>query len=177
VGTKVVGHEGGAGIPPRQHPRRSNPGVGVQVVHRMRCSTWTPTPGPLRGKLADVTGYPLPLRPSCVRPTPDYIHRYINDHGRWERPWIRIVGRRLPAWPGRSVRESWVRCGLIFGLIRLRSPKFICVRINAEMQVADVSGIRRTVIPTSENRKIGSFIRRLRDLDFNRNSPDAVWFA
>jgi hypothetical protein len=48
-----------------------------------------------------------------------------------------------------------VHRGLIFGLIRLRSPKFTCVRINAETQVADVNGIRRTVIPSPENRKVG----------------------
>jgi hypothetical protein len=36
------------------------PDNDVQVSHRMRCSTWTPAPGPpLRDKLADVTGYPL----------------------------------------------------------------------------------------------------------------------
>ena len=46
-------------------------------------------------------------------------------------------------------------CGLIFGLIRLRSPTFIGIRLNAAMQVADVNGIRRTVIPSPENRKVG----------------------
>src|SRR5918998_3616493 len=45
--------------------------------------------------------------------------------------------------------------GLIIGLIRLRSPTFIGVRSNAAMQVADVNGIRRTIILTSENRKVG----------------------
>ena len=53
------------------------------------------------------------------------------------------------------VRESRVRRGLIFGLIRLRSPTFIGVRINAAMQVADVNGIQRTTIQTTENRKVG----------------------
>ena len=48
-----------------------------------------------------------------------------------------------------------VHRGLIFGLIRLCSPKFIWVRINAEMQVADVSVFQRTTIPTTENRKVG----------------------
>ena len=51
-------------------------------------------------------------------------------------------------------RAGWDR-GLIFGLIRLRSPTFIGVRIHAAMQVADVNGIQRTVIPTPENRKVG----------------------
>jgi hypothetical protein len=42
----------------------------------------------------------------------------------------------------RHIRElEWDR-GLIFGLIRLRSPSFIGVRIQAAMQVADVNGIR-----------------------------------
>ncbi len=35
----------------------------------MRCSIWTPAPapGPLRGKLADATGYPLPRSLGTVR--------------------------------------------------------------------------------------------------------------
>ena len=45
--------------------------------------------------------------------------------------------------------------GLIFGLIRLRSSAFSHVRFNAAMQVTDVNGIRRTIIQTSENRKVG----------------------
>jgi hypothetical protein len=45
--------------------------------------------------------------------------------------------------------------GLIFGLIHLRSPTFIGARSNAAMQVADVNGIRRTIILTPENRKVG----------------------
>src|SRR5918998_3001813 len=48
--------------------------------------------------------------------------------------------------------------GLIIGLICLRSPTFIGVRSNAAMQVADVNGIRRTIILTSENRKVGRSI-------------------
>jgi hypothetical protein len=46
--------------------------------------------------------------------------------------------------------------GLIFGLIRLRSSAFSRVRFNAAMQVTDVNGIRRTIIQTSENRKVDS---------------------
>ena len=54
----------------------------------------------------------------------------------------------------RHVREPrWDR-GLSFGLIRLRSPRFIGIQINAAMQVADVNGIRRTVIPRPENRMV-----------------------
>jgi hypothetical protein len=57
------------------------------------------------------------------------------------------------------VREPrWDR-GLIFGLIRLRSPRFIGIQINAAMPVADVNGIRRTVIPPPENRKVGGYGR------------------
>ena len=76
--------------------------------------------------------------------------------------------RRLPhitphGLPGRNRRDgaryglkmSVGHRGLIFGLIRLRSPTFIGVRIDAVMQVADVNGIRRTIILTSENRKVG----------------------
>jgi hypothetical protein len=59
-----------------------------------------------------------------------------------------------PVQSERHVRgPRWDR-GLIFGLIRLRSPTFIGVRINAAMQVADVNGIRRTIIPTFENAKV-----------------------
>jgi hypothetical protein len=55
----------------------------------------------------------------------------------------------------RHVRElGWDR-GLTFGLIRLRSPTFIGIQINADMQVADVNSIRRTIVQTSENRKDG----------------------
>ena len=61
----MVGVVSGAGIPSRRRHRRSTSGAGVQVVQRMRCSTWTPAPGPLRGKLADVTGYPL-FRPASL---------------------------------------------------------------------------------------------------------------
>jgi hypothetical protein len=64
----------------------------------------------------------------------------------------------------RHVRElRWDR-GLIFGLIRLRSPTFIGVRINAAMQVAEVNGIWRTIIPTSENRKVD-------DSDYGQRDP------
>jgi hypothetical protein len=54
------------------------------------------------------------------------------------------------------VRASRSRAavGSVFGLIRLRSPTFIGVRINAAMQVADVNGIQRTIIPSPENRKV-----------------------
>jgi hypothetical protein len=45
--------------------------------------------------------------------------------------------------------------GLIFGLIRLRSSKFIGIRINTTVQVTNASGTRRTIIQTSENRKVG----------------------
>jgi hypothetical protein len=40
------------------------------------------------------------------------------------------------------------------GLIRIRSPTFIGIRINSAMQVTDVSDIRRTIIPASEHRKV-----------------------
>jgi hypothetical protein len=44
--------------------------------------------------------------------------------------------------------------GLIFGLIRLRSPTFIAIQINLATQIANVYDIRRTVIPIPENRKV-----------------------
>jgi hypothetical protein len=50
--------------------------------------------------------------------------------------------------------------GLIFGLIHLRSPTFIGIQIDLATQVANVDGIRRTVIPTPENRKVGALISR-----------------
>lgn len=46
--------------------------------------------------------------------------------------------------------------GLIFGLVRLRSLMFIGIRINAEMHVTNVGVIRRTVILTPENRRVGT---------------------
>ena len=59
------------------------------------------------------------------------------------------------AWPSAVSVKPRARRGLIFGLIRLRSPAFISVQINVAGQVADVNGLRRTVIPTPENRKVG----------------------
>jgi hypothetical protein len=44
--------------------------------------------------------------------------------------------------------------GLIFGLIRVRSSSFIGIQSDAAMQVTNVSVIRRTIIQTSENRKV-----------------------
>jgi hypothetical protein len=59
--------------------------------------------------------------------------------------------RHHPYRPKRHVRESLVGArGLIFGLIRLRSSTFICIQINAAMQVTDVSDIRRTITPSPE---------------------------
>jgi hypothetical protein len=49
--------------------------------------------------------------------------------------------------------------GLIFGLIHLRSFTFIGIRIGAVMQVTDVNGIQRTIIQTTENRKVGGSTR------------------
>lgn len=55
--------------------------------------------------------------------------------------------------------------GLIFGLIHLRSSTFISIQINGIVQVANVDGIRPTVVPTPENRKVsdgahGTALRR-----------------
>jgi hypothetical protein len=63
----------GAGIPSRRRRRRSRPRPVGQVVHRERCSTWPTGLGPLRDKLADATGYPLPP-PSCDKPIPLACH-------------------------------------------------------------------------------------------------------
>jgi hypothetical protein len=57
------------------------------------------------------------------------------------------VSLPCPVQSERHVREPrWGR-GLIFGLIRLRSPAFIGVRINAAMQVADVNGYSANYYP------------------------------
>jgi hypothetical protein len=45
--------------------------------------------------------------------------------------------------------------GLILGLIRLRSSKFISIRINSTAQVANVDVTRRTIIPSPEKWKVG----------------------
>jgi hypothetical protein len=58
------GHQS-AGIPSRRRQRHSGPGAGGLCRSAAGCSTWTAVPGPLRGKLADVTGYPLPAFISC----------------------------------------------------------------------------------------------------------------
>ena len=62
--------------------------------------------------------------------------------------------RRVSCPSERHMRGPRCGRGLIFGLIRLRSPTFIGIQINAAMQVTDVNDIRRTVIPTPENRKV-----------------------
>jgi hypothetical protein len=58
------GHQS-AGIPSRRRQRHSGPGAGGLCRSAAGCSTWTAVPGPLRGKLADATGYPLPAFISC----------------------------------------------------------------------------------------------------------------
>ena len=63
---------------------------------------------------------------------------------------------------------------LIFGLIHLRSPTFILIRIYASTQVANVNGIRRTVIPTPENRKVGSSASGNRPLSSDRDKTHCV---
>jgi hypothetical protein len=66
---------------------------------------------------------------------------------------LRTEGSVAVPCPVRASR-SRAAVGSVFGLIRLRSPTFIGVRINAAMQVADVNGIQRTIIPSPENRKV-----------------------
>jgi hypothetical protein len=65
-----------ARIPSRRRRRRSRRELVGQVVQRMRCFTWPTSSGPLRGKLADATGYPLPARPvlrQSIHPAPPVI--------------------------------------------------------------------------------------------------------
>ena len=50
--------------------------------------------------------------------------------------------------------SGWER-GLIFGLIHLRSPEFIGIQTAEESQAVNANDIRRTVIQTPENRKVG----------------------
>jgi hypothetical protein len=76
----------------------------------------------------------------------------------------------------RHVREPRWERGLIFGLIRLRSHTFIGVQINAAMQVADVNAIRRTIIPSPENRKVG-FGPAFRPCPTGGGMPNAVKFG
>ncbi len=61
-------------------------GVGVQLVQRVGCSSWSPTPDLVRGKLTDATGYPLPYpyfaaaqHHACAISVPV---RAVN-HGQW----------------------------------------------------------------------------------------------
>jgi hypothetical protein len=63
------------------------------------------------------------------------------------------VGRGHAAAPPSTIGQA--QCILIFGLLRLRSSTFIGIRINVAMQVMNASAIRRTIIQTSENRKVG----------------------
>lgn len=55
---------------------------------------------------------------------------------------------------GEKLREATEPLWSHLGLIRRRSSTFIGIQINVAMQVTDVSGICRTIIPTTENRKV-----------------------
>jgi hypothetical protein len=105
-----------------------------------------------------------------------------SEHGRRFGRWLplacRVVGlrevdgcncgtspaarTRRPSSPSLSARNFLsVSCGCDRSLIlvssvyvRLRSPTFIGVQINATAQVANVDAIRRTIIPRPENRKV-----------------------
>jgi hypothetical protein len=56
--------------------------------------------------------------------------------------------------PGDDPGSGEAPGGPIFGFIRLRSPVFISIQIQYTLQVTDVNGLWRTVIPTPENRKV-----------------------
>jgi hypothetical protein len=109
-----------------------------------------------------------PDKTACP-PTGHMPQRYLPDHSGREltspppaRCRADIPGTQLTE--ERHVHErGWDR-GLIFGLIRLRSLAFLAFIFDAAMQVADVNGIQRTIIPTSE---IGR-------LSTNREAPDRV---
>ena len=62
-----------------------------------------------------------------------------------------VVNRRA-----RLAGYQVVAGGLILGLIRLHSPAF---KSNVAVQVVNVDGLRRTVIPTPENRQVGDRAR------------------
>ena len=66
-----------------------------------------------------------------------------------------IGSRDIPPHYGEGLGQATEALGgLIFGLIHLRSSTFIDIQINTAIQVTDVSGIRRTIIQTPENRKV-----------------------
>jgi hypothetical protein len=97
----------GASIPPRRRQRRSGPGAGVKVVHRMRCSTLTPAPGPLRDEPADATGYPLRPHLSCgqgnQRRTVRVLLGAVNS-GHLRRAEVQIARRSaVITWHGRQI--------------------------------------------------------------------------
>jgi hypothetical protein len=83
-------------------------------------------------------------------------------------------GRRYPR--GQPA-PGWALGGLIFGLIRLCSSTFVSVRINTAMQVTDVNGIRRTIIQTSENRKVDSFGRARAAADGSEGGAHGGWMG
>jgi hypothetical protein len=91
----------------------------------------------------------------------DQDEQHVKSHAQpaTDEPFLNRVlqVRTLPGAPPprRDLREQSRPGGLIFGLIRLRSSTFIGVQSNAAMQVTNVSVTRRTIIQTSENRKIG----------------------
>jgi hypothetical protein len=94
LGTKVVGDQGGVGIPSRR--RRGITGeeqASIRPFIACGAPPGRPAPGPLRGKLTDVTGYLLPPRSSSAAgrpPTTSIATSTTADSG--ERPRTRTEG-------------------------------------------------------------------------------------
>jgi hypothetical protein len=86
------------------------------------------------------TGYPLGS--TC----PGYDH---------ERRAVRVLWNGQQRHLRGAEEQTTLRRGLIFGLIRLRSPTFIGIRIKSATQDTNVSVIPRTITPSPENRKVG----------------------
>jgi len=106
-------------------------GLGLQLVQRVGCSSWTPNlrPAPRQARRRD--GISAPAAHSAAGQEP--ACRAIAG-----RP-LKLI-RRSPQPARLSSREH--AGGLIFGLIHLRSPTFIGIQINVATQATDVNGRR-----------------------------------
>ncbi len=98
--------------------------MGVQLVQRVGCSSWTPTLDLLRGKLADATGYPLPypclaagLHPACAITVP---LRAVN-HGQQR------VSVTRPDHRSRPLTAQWAQPSKLAMRVRFPSPALTLV--------------------------------------------------
>ncbi|MEA2202970.1 MAG: hypothetical protein QOI89_3683 [Solirubrobacteraceae bacterium] len=117
LGTRVVGHPG-RGYSIASAPKRSRPGVGIQLVQRVGCSSWTPTPGLLRassrrdGIPASVPCLAAGSHPACAISVP----LTAVNHGQWRVP---VTGLDHGS---RPLTAQWAQPSKLAMRVRFLSP-------------------------------------------------------